>query len=258
MRILFEPFECRRVPEFAELGLRPYFAPNAPLPHWRAAVEKLLAGAIGDPWIDQDASRLDPTRDTGGIVIKEIRANGMLAWLCENFPCQVVYLVRHPCAVIASRIKLGWDTHLDAYTCQPDLMDDYLSPFTGVIEAASTPVQKHAVMWCLENLVPLRQMPGYNWIFCSYEQLFLQPEEEAARILDRLGLEFNTSRRQALGELSRTCSAQQAGNAQDFLSDWKGALSSEDREEVAAILCSFGIDLYDTQSALPLRRSDGP
>lgn len=243
-RIIFEPFECRRVPEFAELGMRPYFPPSEALPQWQSKVAALFLGEIGNEWTDQDRNRLDPSRDSGGLVIKEIRANGMLAWLSSHFPCTIVYLVRHPYAVIASRMKQNWDTHIDAYLSQKRLVADFLSPFMATIMSAQTAVQRHAVMWCLENLVPMRQRPQYPWIFCRYEDLVAHPEAETARILGVLGLELTPSRRQALGELSRTCSSKETDRSTQALTDGRHALPEEDRQQAAAILDAFGIDIY--------------
>lgn len=252
-RILFEPFDERRVPELSGLGLRPYFRPEEPCPLWREPIAKILAGGIANDWTDQDRKRLDPARDSGRTVVKEIRANGILAWLDRNVSCRIVYLLRHPCAVIASRIKLRWDTHIDAFLAQPRLMEDYLSPCEEIMRGAETDVQKHAVMWCAENLVPLRQMKDFSWVFCTYERLFTEPEKETARVLGLLGLEFTDSRRMAVNEYSRTCSARTPEAAVNFLSDWKDTLSASDRNDVAAILRAFGIDLYDVDEVMPLK-----
>ncbi|QXE90919.1 sulfotransferase domain-containing protein [Geomonas subterranea] len=246
-RIIFEPFECRRVAEFAELGMRPYFSPAEAQPQWHSKVEALFSGRIGNEWTDQDRKRLDPERDTGGVVIKEIRANGMLAWLSNNFPCRIVYLVRHPYAVIASRVKQQWDSHIEAYLCQPRLVQDFLEPYLPVIESAQGNVQKHAVMWCLENLVPLRQMSQYPWLFCRYEELAAHPEREADHLLSRLGLEFTPGRMQALAELSRTCSRKPTDRSTEALTDPRHALPEDERREVARIINAFGIDLYQEQ-----------
>ena len=41
-------------------------------------------------------------------------------------------------------------------------MVDYLEPFRDVISGPQSKVQKHAVMWCVENLIPLRQWQKYS------------------------------------------------------------------------------------------------
>ena len=75
----------------------------------------MLSGKIGNEWIDQDRGRLNSARDSGKILVKDIRVNGLLGWIDKNFHCSIVYIIRHPCAVIASRLKLKWETHIEAF-----------------------------------------------------------------------------------------------------------------------------------------------
>lgn len=245
-RIIFEPFECRRVPEFVDLGLRPYFPSCEPFRQWHSVIAALCAGDIRNAWTDQDCNRLNAELDKGGVVIKEIRANGMLGWLSNNFPCKIVYVIRNPFDVVASRVHLNWETHIDAFLDQPQLMRDFLLPFTTCIAAAQSTIQKHAVMWCIENLIPLRQMAEQQWIFCRYEDLVAHPEAETSRILQRLDLELTPARLRALGELSRTCSPEKASSETDPVAA-RHLLSEEQHKEVREVLNAFSIDLYHGQ-----------
>ena len=45
--------------------------------------------------------------------MKIIRGNLLLAWLVRNFEFPVLYLLRHPCAVVASRLRWNWPCDLD-------------------------------------------------------------------------------------------------------------------------------------------------
>jgi hypothetical protein len=253
LRIIFEPFDERRVPELAGLGLRPYFRQNEPYTQWRKPVSKILAGEVRNEWTDQDLHRFDKVKEPKGVVIKDIRANGMLAWLSRNYPCRVLYLLRHPCAVIASRMKLRWETHLDVFLDQPELMQDHLAPYADAILGAETEAQKHAVMWCVENLIPLRQLADSNWIFCTYEKLCAEPRKETERILRDFGLDLTGARLEALNEHSRTCSGRAPETTVNFLADWQDSLPADARRDIAATLDRFGIDLYDVNELMPLR-----
>jgi Sulfotransferase domain len=248
-RSLFEPFDERQVPELVGLGLRPYFRPEGSYPQWAEPIKEILVGNIHNDWIDKDTSRFNTTKDTGTIVVKEIRANGILAWLDKNYCCRIVYLLRHPCAVIASRMKLRWETHIDMLLNQSELMEDYLNPYLDVMRHASSEAQKHAVMWCAENVVPLRQMSDSNWILCCYEQLLTQPESECQKLLEQLNLDFSESRRAAMFEF---CHKPSTGERHQ-VARWKQLLSVRDKCEIAAVLQAFGIDLYDVEEEMPVK-----
>jgi hypothetical protein len=239
-RIIFEPFDYRHVPEAEGLGLRPYFRPDEDYPRWHPFMEKALSGAICNEWVDQDRGRLNPARDSGKILVKDIRVNGLLGWIDKNFHCRIVYIVRNPFAVIASRLKLKWETHVEAFLDQPELMKDYLAPYEGIMRLAETKAQKHAVMWCVENLVPLRQMKTHNWILCRYEGLLTGGEEEIKSILTRLGLDLSEARKDALSETVRPGWTEKI--AQHDREQWKSFLTARDKEEISSIVQAFGID----------------
>src|SRR6185312_3597014 len=40
-------------------------------------------------------------------VIKDVNSNMLLPWITSNFPIRPIYVVRHPCAVIASQLEYG-------------------------------------------------------------------------------------------------------------------------------------------------------
>ncbi|PKN13216.1 MAG: hypothetical protein CVU69_02630 [Deltaproteobacteria bacterium HGW-Deltaproteobacteria-4] len=253
-RIIFEPFDYRRTPEFSGLTLRPYFRPNEKYPQWGSTIEKILRGEVSSDWVDQDLPRLNTSAPLRGLVIKEIRANGMLGWLQNNYSCKIVFLLRHPCAVVASRMSLGWDAGIDEVVTQGEFIEDYLTEYAEVIAGADTPAKRHAVMWCIENLVPLRQLPGTGCCTLYYEDLAAKTQSEVVRVLDFLELPLTESRKAAMQELSRTSRNGVIRSAGSLLGGWREQLSAEDLSGVGEIVKAFGIDVYATDSLLPVRK----
>jgi hypothetical protein len=249
-RIIFEPFDARHVPEAKAAGipLRPYCSPGEECPALYDFVQHTLAGKLRNRWVDKQGRRLWAWR----FVLKTIRATLLLAWIDENFYPPIIYLIRHPGAVVASRCRLGWESHLDVFLSQPALMRDYLSPYKDVIKSATTEVQRHTVMWCMENIVPLRQLPRYDWIFCAYEHLYTEPLQETHRLLSRLGLKETRARLNAIGRLSHVTHKESAlRKAGNILTGWKKDLSAQDIADMTAILRDFGIELYSVDEPLP-------
>ena len=56
-------------------------------------------------------------------------------------------------------MELGWDTDSDIepFLSQPDLVEDHLRDHLDIIQTANTDEEKHAIIWCVSNLVPLKQ-----------------------------------------------------------------------------------------------------
>ncbi|NIP33259.1 hypothetical protein GWO25_05260, partial [Candidatus Saccharibacteria bacterium] len=96
---------------------------------------QIFTGAIRHPWIDRQVEYLNADFR----VIKAIRANLLLKWVHERFPeMPQIFIIRHPCAVVLSRMELGWDTDKDIapFLSQPKLIEDFLDPYLDVIEQA--------------------------------------------------------------------------------------------------------------------------
>ena len=113
-RILFEPFHPK-VEAYEADQLFPYVRPGEQAPRLHQYAERVLRGQIRDPWIDSEATRLWPKYR----LIKDVRLNLVLKWFCDTFPeVPVLLIVRHPCAVVLSRMEAGWeadgDIQLDA------------------------------------------------------------------------------------------------------------------------------------------------
>ncbi|MCB0177007.1 MAG: sulfotransferase [Anaerolineae bacterium] len=243
VRVFFEPFDYRQVPEATCLPLIAYARPDEEYPDREAFMRAVLSGRVENSWINQQGKRWWATVR----FIKAIRANLMLGWIDRKFQPKIVFTTRHPCAVILSRIKLNWQSHLDVFLEQSDLVEDYLQPYLDIIHNAQTPVQKEAVMWCIENLIPLRQLPHHNWVFCTYEEFYRHTETEAKRVLNAIGIRKSWFTQRAIQKVSMVTRPDSAIlNGQDPLSAWKKQLSKQDIDAILTIVDRFNITLYDS------------
>jgi hypothetical protein len=175
-------------------------------------------------------------------VIKEIRANLMLGWLSENFPIRIVFVTRHPCAVVGSRMRLGWDVDTERILVQPELLDEFLSPFEGIIREAKSTISQHAVNWCVENLIPLHQIRHYGWLWTAYEAFVADPEGTFDRLFSYFGLPNTGTIDRVIAQRVSTPSTTSGG-----VTGWHHPLTLSEGEEVLSICNSFGIFLYGRQ-----------
>jgi hypothetical protein len=237
---IFEPFDHRKVKEAKHLPLRTYMRPEENYPERAEFVKRVLSGKIHNSWTDRDNKNFFVWK----YLVKSIRANLMLAWIDRNFHCPIIYLIRHPCAVVLSKIKSNWDTHLEIFLEQNELMRDYLNGFKKIIRAAKNPLQKHTVMWCIENLIPLDQFKRYNWIICTYEGLCNNKEKEVDRIFARLGLKRTKQVNSAINNFYQTRKDSAVRVGKNPVCDWKNQLSKKDVADILGIVDDFGIKLY--------------
>jgi len=253
-RVVFEPFHHELVPEFGPLGAFPYRRPADLDPELEAFCRRMLAGSLRGAWIDREVERLRTSRR----VVKVVRGNLFLAWLARSFPqVPVVLVLRHPCAVVASRMALDWNPRpdLDALLAQTRLLEDHLTNFRELIAGATTEEARNAVVWCLHYLVPLRQYePGaYTAVF--YESLCARPEIELPRLLSAVGgdlCELPASRTLVPSTTSRLGSAAVTGD--DRITSWQRSLDAGTIERILEVVRAFGLDsIYDES---PMPRSD--
>lgn len=142
-----------------------YLRPGDSHPRWRAHLESILQGRFRNYWTDHERVTYFPDR----YLIKFIRANLMLGFLAKEFAPRIVYVVRDPCAVVASRIANGWPVCIRDYLEQPDLVADFLEPYTRRIAMEDSLVGRHAIAWSIENRVAQRDLGGLPHLTIDYD-----------------------------------------------------------------------------------------
>lgn len=130
---------------------------------------------------------------------KTIRANHLLGELSKAINGQVVYIYRHPLAVLMSTVnrkrfwdEYGWEWH-NQYFFERALYHPYwtnsqtkeLRRFrTSVISDKKMTI---LLMWSMSFIISLKEVEKSNGIIISYEDLYIDPYKETMVILERIG-----------------------------------------------------------------------
>lgn len=249
-RYMFEPFNPYKVGICAGFRYRQYLRPDNTDQRFLGPARQILTGRVNNDWIDQ-FNRVVISRKR---VIKEIRANLMLKWLKTHFPeIRLILMFRHPCADANSRLRLGWQSHLDELLAQDDLVRDHIAPFVSAMTSAKTEFEKHVFLWCVENFVPLRQLESEDVHLIFYENLCEQPKREVERLFAFLGkpVEPAVFRRLAQpSELTREESAVVRGGS--LVDSWRQQVDPAQAKSAMEILALFGLDaIYSLDSSMP-------
>lgn len=222
-----------------------YLRPAQEHAEWENLWHDILSGRFRNYWTDYARTSWFPQR----FLIKEVRANLMLGWLYRKFQPRIVYLLRHPCAVVYSRLAAPQPWHADVQDIlqQETLMEDYLKPWAAQIERETDPLGAHAVWWAVENRVALRQLQGIPHALIFYEDLVLHPQETLERLLPWLGVEQMPKKVIALlPQPSRMSNHTLAyRDAHDRLSRWQTSLSVQEQRRILSWAERLGVDVYD-------------
>jgi hypothetical protein len=254
-RILFEPFNPDFVSDYSRFPYFKLIRPGTENPEFYAFAQKVFTGEIRNRWIDSQNERIISKFR----LVKEIRVNLALKWLHDNFPeVPILFIMRHPCAVVLSRMELGWatDRDIEPFLSQPQLVEDYLGPYLDLIRSAGNSEEKHAVIWSVSNLVPLKQFRSDELKVVYYENLCTQPEGELPGIFETIGYEFWSPLVDMLNQPSQTTRAGSALVAgADKIGNWKQKLSRSQIDNILRIVHGFGLSHLYGHSSLPLDKS---
>lgn len=249
-RYIFEPFYPARVGLVKSFRQKQYLRPEDQREELLEPARRVLSGRIRNGWTDRFNRRFVYDRR----LVKDVRANLFLKWLHVNFPeVPLVLLLRHPCAVAASRARLGWRGSLvETYLSQPELVEDFLEPFAGEIRNIKTDFERYIFNWCIENYVPLRQFRRGEIHLAFYENFCETPRDEVERLFSFLGKEFDETIFESLkrpSPLSRRESAVTLGERS--VESWTKHISEEQVEKAVEILGIFGLDGIYSRDLMP-------
>jgi hypothetical protein len=264
--IIWQPIQHRdTVPALKRLNLHLYeFIPEDA--SWRAAHETfhhLFEGKLLSPQLTKALS-IKQLLTSNVYIFKFIRAGTFFPWLTNQcfFKTLPIYIVRHPCATIASQsMEKGEKIHpeqirraiLDRQWLFPELIDTYRNQ----LKSLNCITEWRAALWCLENVLCLNhQDRNSRWITVMYEDLLLNRKRELNKIFQRLNRPVPETILAASEKMSSTArKGSPVLGHREQLTKWREVLNPSDVKKVVRILESFGIDLYKA-NPLPQRSFD--
>ena len=254
-RILFEPYNPDLVPDYRQFNYFQYMRPEATNQEFQIFTNCVLAGTIRSRWVDRQNERIFARYR----LIKEIRANLSLKWIHDHFPqVPIVFIIRHPCAVVHSRMALGWATDGDIapFLSQPNLIEDHLRNHLDIIKSVTTDEEKHAVIWSISNLVPLRQLASGDVKTVFYEDLHRQPENEIRKIFEFIRQPFDPKINHNMSRPSQTTRATSAVvTNSDRIAHWRTRLEPAQIENILRVVKAFGLEHLYGETDQPLQTS---
>ena len=200
-------------------------------------------------------------------ITKFIRANSILDWMKRKFNARIVFIVRHPVAVAASKIyatsKINgevWDFNgpvqqaiLNNYKQNEQFKNDYLCQYKDIFDKNLSPVAGHTFLWCLENIIPFNSARNNKLDIFFYEDIIQYPEKEFNSMAEVLNLSN-------IPELSHVTkpSQQTPLNKKNFsfgkdqLTGWMEIFNSYQIAEIDYILKLFNVTVYNAHEPIPV------
>jgi len=249
-RYIFEPFHENYSNFYNGYFCKKYINFNDNNDLKKEKMNSLLIGNVKGQWVDKFNKKFISKKR----LIKSIRAHHLLEWLNYNFPkLPIVLMLRHPCAVANSRMKLGWDTPLSDFLNQKKLMEDYLKEFKPYIMEAKTEFEKNIFMWSIQNFLPLKHFKSRDIYICFYENLCINPIDEIKRLFNFLDIEFSKNdilkKVNIPSETSRKDSAIKTDD--NLINLWRENFSSIQIKRANEILSLFNLENIYLENSVP-------
>lgn len=155
-------------------------------------------------------------------------------WFYRNINSQIIVLIRHPAAFVASIKVKKWNHDFNSFLKQPELMEDHLMEFKSQIEsyAKSPPdiIDQGILLWNIFHSMILKYQDKYpEWYFVKHEEISKNPVEGYEEIFRFLELPYSEKIKQAI--LNSTESKKQGLLSRDSranIKTWKKRLSVDE------------------------------
>jgi hypothetical protein len=271
---IFEPLNPIWCPESFEVGFRSrtYLSSDSKWQEGKDFLRKTFTGQIANLAI-KDSIILSFLTDisikntmsqlTGNkLIVKSVNMNRFLPWIAKQFQLRnIFFIIRHPCAVVASQLKSGLcgyrpssPPYKDIFPT-PDIILDEASKIneldTDIIDKLKkikTREEILAAAWCLDNYILLSHPKPHPWSLIFYEKLVKDGEKEIIRIFNEIGEKripkkaFKNLKKPSMVIMKEELKSIIKPELQ--LSKWKGNLSEDQINIILQIVSDFGLDLY--------------
>lgn len=194
----------------------------------------------------------------------------MLDWLTSNFNARVIFLVRHPGAVAASKIAAAktkggsvWDFNgpneqriLSLYKHDEQLRKDYLDKYYEIFLEELSPVAGYTLIWCIENILPIYNLQKKKRCVFFYEDIVRNPKKEFDRMVKILGIKRNPGKSRIL--MPSQQASQELRNSsfgENKLTRWMKSFNQQELGEIDRILKFFNVTIYKAYEPLPVSRT---
>ena len=194
-------------------------------------------------------------------LIKDPFAVFSLPWFMERFDFQVIVTIRHPAGFVSSLKRLGWDFDFCNLLDQPLLMRDCLEPHREEIEEVRRDpgdiVVQGSLLWHLIYQVVRAYQARYpSLLVVRHEDLSREPLKVFEKLFTSLGLNFNSTARQAIQSSSQAENPSELSPGKEHavkldsrsnLANWKRRLTGPEIERIRRLTGEVASGYYSEE-----------
>jgi hypothetical protein len=267
---LFEPLHSIWFPEVVKIDFksRPYLLKDRERIEWEEYLRKIFTGKVVNrmPLYGFKPKMLMNRLLSKKLIVKSVRLTRLLPWIAERFQLRsAFYIIRHPCATIASQLKtgfFGYHNYYPPYLNARPSIDNIISEASHMnfvdpeliekLKKMNTIEEILTAAWCLDNYIPLNEPKTQKWTTLLYEKLVADGESEIKRLCKTLNHEEITEiATQQLRKPSIVTLGDEKKKLKSIdiqLSKWKKQFNQDQIDRMLKILSDFGLDFYSEEN----------
>jgi hypothetical protein len=185
-------------------------------------------------------------------LIKFIRGNLMAGWFARKLGWRTAFVVRHPCSVVESQLRLGkvWDptSVLDGYRNNARLHELTDGRYLELLHKNLSRVEALTLNWIIENQSPIERSNVDQYKVIFYEDLVDRGESSWPVLCDSLDLPQIPSEDMLRRPSQQSAQAVKSDNEQFRLPSWQKRLAPEQLKQVQTVLDVSEFTLYSVES----------
>ncbi len=178
-------------------------------------------------------------RITDRTVIKDPIAIMSAEWIYLNYNIDIVVLIRHPAAFVASLKVKNWQYDFNNYLNQSILMNTYLKDYQIIINDYSKNkkdiIDQGILLWNTihETIAYYQSKYGNDWYFVKHEDLSISPIVEFDKMFSKIDLTLDSDVESYLNETTKSKeSSRLKRNSAENVKSWKKRLSYDEIQRI--------------------------
>jgi hypothetical protein len=185
-------------------------------------------------------------------LIKDPLALFSAEWIYKTLDSDIIVIIRHPAAFVASLKRKGWTFDFTHFTQQPDLMRSipisYQNEVLDILENEKEIVDQGILLWNIIYATVLKYKENYqdSWYFVKHEELSQRPFTEFEKIFQFLNLRFDKNVKDQIKKSTQAKTTSEFNrNSIENIKSWKEDLSVDEISQIKLGTMSVWHKYYD-------------
>jgi hypothetical protein len=247
-RMLWEPLQEGNIHKsHINFSKRPFVSDNNITGEQRIFFNKLLNAEFANAHtvrLRESYFNLFRLLSSDKLIIKFVRGNGVVGWLAKEYKIpKPVIIVRHPCAVISSQLKMGsWEDHPHIDSALYNINEKFIKYNDRNMELH----KRLAVTWAADVTAAIYNKRNVHIVF--YGDIVLNSGGEFREVFSDWGSEelFEKFKLISLKSSSTSHSWSDHSSVKSKIESWKSRLNQKVINDVLNIVDDLGVTLYGT------------